>query len=460
MKTRFSTAAGWPQASGSGRLLLLVILGTLAVSLCGCGGGSGSSTKAPTSPASGSPVLVGTAPGSLPTPAAQSNVNRYAGIDISTGGTNWTWRISQPDHSYNYQQQQGVAQGGSGITSSGEFSNTADYEYLSDTISAPYTLSGLNVESKSGVAIFEQAYGGFPTGPLIVGVPEQETGCLAPDGTLAFNYLVVPSITPVAYRASDALYGNATLTYGNGKFTYGSTTQMATGGVAASTSLIPFNDSSCVQALAGYGIQSVYVTVPRQGRQNILTYIGASGQMVSAVSKQSPDGTSTISSGFVSMVQPASAVDLSAVTKATYRGYYSPRSGASQYADPAYFGASSKYVTSPVFTGSSTTLVGGYEDFFSLIFTNPVPQVTGNLQLDFGAQDSNHSGLFSKATLTEPDPNLLCKAAQQTVRSDGQTYCTFPVVALVGQSYGKFIIYVAGPEPTTGAALFYALVQD
>ena len=432
--------------------------GMLALSGCG-----GSSSKTPTSPATGSPVIVGTQANSLPTQPGQGNVNRYAGIDVAAGGSNWNWRISQPDHSYSYQLQQGVASVGSGANSGGLFTTTGDFEFLSDTTNSPYTFSGLNVEIPTGVAIFEPAFGGFPTGPLAIGVLQQQTGCLAPDGSIQLNFLVIPAnvqTLPPYKAATSALYGTASLAYNNGTFSYEKVAQFALGGASASAATVPFTDGYCIQAEAGYGIQSTVTSYPGVGEQSLLTYMGVTGQFVGEINVNAPTGPLSTAVGVVGMVQPSSAIDLSKVTAATYRGVYDSRSAASQYADPAYFGRKSGYITSPVFTQTGTSLVGGYEDFFSLLFTNPPPRVTGDHLLDFGSQDSSNPGLFPSAKLTEPDPSNLCPSSQQSTGSDGLTYCTFPVVALVGQSYGRYVIYVGGLEPTTGAAMFYALLQD
>jgi hypothetical protein len=392
----------------------------------------------------------------------QSTANRYAGLDVLANGGSWNWFIDSTNHSYNYQAQQGVASAGASVSSGGVFTQVGDFDFLSDTTSSPYTFAGLNAEISGGVAIFEQAFGGFPTGPLSIGVVQEQVGCLAPDGDMAINFLVIPG-NPQAlpYHAStDALYGNAKLNFQNGTFDYTSVAQFASGGASASTQMIPFSNSYCVQADAGYGIQSGVTKLANGASESELTYLGDTGQLVSEVYVTPANGGLTSGIGVLALVEPSTAIDLSQVTAGSYRGVYSARSAASQYADPAYFGTKSSFVGSPIFPQTGTSLVGGYEDFFTLLFTNPAPAVPGNVLLDFGTQDASHNGLFPAATLKEQDPSNHCSSSQQSIGPDGLTYCTFPVTVLVGQSYGKFVIYIAGPEPTAGNALFYALVQD
>jgi hypothetical protein len=161
------------------------------------------------------------------------------------------------------------------------------------------------------------------------------------------------------------------------------------------------------------------------------------------------------------MVVPATPVSLPAVTAGTYKGFYLNVGFNGGLGDPAYFGTSSGWVTSPVFTQTDSSLVGGFVDGYQWLYSGlPTPAVTGNIMINFGTQDSNHPGMFPSATITEQDLSNLCNVSQQSVGSDGNTYCTFPVVVMVGETYGKYEIFIAGPEPTVGAPLLYALVQD
>lgn len=452
MRFKLSAAANSPHAALFSLLACTMILQ-------GCGGSSSSSTGSQNN-GSGATVIVGTNKNSLPSPPAQSNVNRYAGVDL-IGGTSWNWRISHPDHSYNYQLQQGVSSSGSSANSGGIFTSLGDLDDLADTINFPDNFAGFNTEIDSGVAIFQQAFGGFPLGPgFAAGVLQQQTGCLAPNGTVNISFLhtpVLPGPANTYHPLSDTLYGFATLGYSKGVFHYSNVTQTASGGAAASTNTVPFTDSYCTQALAGYGMQST--AVKQSGTmQDMLAYLGSTGVMVGAIQTASASGAGETS--MVGMVEPSAPVDLAKVTAGSYRGFYIPIAPSSQNSDPAYFGVKSHWVTAPVFTQSSTSLVGSSEGFYTLLSTLPTPTVTGNMVIDFGAQDANHNGLFPAVNITEPDPTQQCPAAQESTGSDGNLYCTFPAAALIGEAYGKYFIFLAGPEATTKAALFYALIQD
>ena len=431
---------GWPA-------IPVCLLAACLMALAGCGAkGTASSSSE-----GGSPVIVGTASNSLPAPPAQTKVNRYSGIAVAGGGlASWNWYISQPDQTYSYQPQE--AAGSSTQPSAGVFSSVGDFEYLADSLYYPFGLEGLNVEIPSGVSVFDPSFAGTPSDSIVVGVTLPTSGCLAPNGTIAIDYLQIPGAGSVSHSvATDSLYASANLSYRNGTFSYSNAQQFAVGGGAASTETIPFADSDCVQAFAGYGMQSVAVPVADGQFKSMLAYLGTSGVLAGAVT--GPDG-----GGLIGIVQPSKLIDLSAVTSGTYRGYYD-QDADSIYQNPAYFGAKSNWVTSPVFQQNGSSLVGGYVDFYTFQFTYPETPVTGNILLDFGTQDSSHPGLFPSATVTEPSTPS-CPAARQSTGPDGNTYCTFPVAALIGESYGKYAIFISGPELTTGYPLFYALVQD
>jgi hypothetical protein len=439
-------ARRWKQAK---TLAVFLAASTFAVSGCG-----GNSSKNVTPPATGSPVIIGTQPNSLPAAPAQSKSNRYAGIDMVGGGAiNWQWDISQANNTYNYQEEQGV--GGATTASGGTISSFGDFEYLTDTTAITPGLAGLNAEIPSGVSLFEESYGSFPQNSLAVGVMQQQAGCLAPDGMVNFNFVVSPNASNYLPN-TDALYGSATLAFASDTFTFSGITQSAGAGKDATTSIIPFANSYCVQALSGYGIQSTGSSVSGF-RETVLTYVGDTGTLVGAVNYSNLSGTATGATTWAGFIEPGSPIDLSSVTSASYKGFNRTPS----YPDPVYFGSKSPWITTPVFSPGAGQLLGGYEDFInSITFGTSPAQVPGNILLDFGVQDGSHPGSFPAAQFTEQDPSNFCKPDQQSIGSDGLTYCTFPVVALVGESYGKYVIFASGPDPTTQSGLFYALIQD
>jgi hypothetical protein len=432
---------GWPA-------IPVCLLSACLMPLGGCGAkGTGSASAT-----SGSPVIVGTANNSLPAAPPQTNVNRYSGIAVAGTAESWNWYISQPNQSYSYQPQEGAANQNNSQPSSGVFSPVGDFEYLADDLYYPFGLEGLNVEIPTGVSVFEPSFAGNPSYAIVVGVVLPDGGCLAPKGTVAIDYLQIPGTATVSKTvATDSLYASAGLSYQNGAFSYSKVEQFAIGGEGASTNTIPFVDSYCVQAYAGYGIESPPVPAAGGASNSSLMYLGASGVLAGAIS--GPNG-----SGLVGVVQPSAPIDLSAVTAGAYRGYYD-QDAESIYQDPAYFGVSSKWVASPVFKQTGSSLVGGYVDFYTFEYTYPETPVSGNILIDFGAQDSAHPGLFPSASITEPNTPS-CPASKLSTGPDGKTYCTFPVAALIGESYGKYVIFISGPELTTGYPLFYALVQD
>ena len=421
--------------------------------VCGCGGSSHSPSSSSTPSSPGSPVIVGTNPNSLPTPPKQTGVNSYAGVDLQ-GSIDMLFHVSHPGQSY-YYQQPGASSSNNERMSGGVFASEADFEYLSETdnLFVPYTFAGFGAEIDGAAALLQEGYGDSPA-DVLFGVPLQQTGCLAPNGSVAFNFLQVPISAPKPYSAStDGLYGSANLGYANGVFTYSAVQEVALGGASATTVTIPFSDSYCISAPEGYGIQSPTATVGGSSG-SVLVYLGSTGFLVGEVEGSGSTGLTH----FVGVVQPGSAVDIESVTKGSYKGFYLPVDSPPP-GNPAYFGQSSKWIAAPVFKQSASSLIGGNESAFNLLF-GPVAAIPGNILVDFGVQDPHHPGLFPSATFKEPDPNNLCPAKQQTNGPEGVTYCTFPVAALIGESYGQYTIFIAGLEQTTGSPMFYALVEN
>ena len=438
-----STFPGWPA-------IPVCLLAICAMALAGCSGSKASSSSV----VNGSPVILGTIPNSLPVIPAQTKVNTYVGLAVGSN-VSWKWYLSQPDQTYSYNEQVGVANPSQ--PSAGILSSAGDFEYLADDLfpGIPYEMQGLNVEVPSGVSVLDPAINGSPIlGTLVLGVPLPTGGCLAPNGTVAIDYLQIPVAGGISKTvATDPLYASAELSYTNGTFSYSNAQQFGLGGATASTNAIPFVDSYCIQADAGYGIQAVTGTASTSAGKTLITYVGTSGLLVEYLSGIQNGGGS-----LVGIVEPSAPIDVSAVTAGTYRGYYDGLSS-SGYADPAYFGIASAWVASPTLKQTGSSLVGGYVDFSSWVFTYPPTPVPGTILINFGTQDSSHPGLFPSATITEPS-TASCPASDQSTGSDGTVNCTFPVAALVGKTYGKYVIFVSGPELTTGNSLFYALVQD
>lgn len=422
-----------------------------------------------TPPQAGSPVTAGTATNTLPAPPAQGKVNRYVAADIgvATNAVDLDLTISSQNNSYSYQQLGAAGSGTANAISGGIFTAVSDVDYLSETdrTLAPYTFAGFAEENQSDVSLLAYGYGGGPYTPdFQIGVPVAQDGCIAPDGTVSFSFLRVPVAAPLTYTVgSDSLYGSGKLTYKNGAFSFSSTQESAIGGAAVANYKTPFANANCIQSFDGYAIQTTPTHPSDSETDNMVLYLGPTGTFVGTINMSflQQDGTYSIGgrTALVGIVQRSQAIDVGKVTQATYKGFNLQPQSASP-ANPAYFGLTSQWITSPVFPQTGGDLVGGFENPYNLLFTNPPPQVVGNIHLVFGAADSANQGLFPNASLTEPDPSNMCPAAQQSTGSDGNTYCTFPVVALIEQSYSKFAIFIAGPEPTTGQSLFYALVQD
>jgi hypothetical protein len=447
-------------AGSGGRWKLVSLLAVAGALLIGCSN---------TPPPAGSPVTSGATSNTLPAPPAQANVNRYVALDlgVATNTVDLDLWISHQNNSYNYQQLGAAGSGTANAISGGIFTAVSDVDFLSQTdrTLAPYTFAGFAAENPSDVSLLAYGYGGGPYTPdFQIGVPVAQDGCIAPDGTVSFSFLRIPVATPLTYTpATDTLYGSAKLTYKKGAFSFSGIQESAIGGAAAANYKTPFASGNCIQSFDGYAIQTQPTHPSASETDNMVLYLSPTGTFVAIINMSLLQQDGTYANGgrtaFVGVVQSSQSIDLGKVTSGTYKGFNLQPQSASP-ANPAYFGITSRWVTAPVFQQSGGDLVGGFENPYNVLFTNPPLPVTGNIHILFGAADSTNPALFPNASITEPDPSAMCPVAQQSTGSDGNLYCTFPVVALIEQSYSKSAIFIAGPEPTTGQSLFYALVQD
>lgn len=415
-----------------------------ALFLAGCGGSSSST-------GTGSR---GT--NSLPAPPAQSQDNTYVGLSMATN-TSTTFSVYQLSNSNSTFSAQNVslntAGGGGQDSFGGIFITNGDFQVLVPTpnLSSPV---GYSTEIPSGVVVFNEAYSASNV-PSSIGTPRQVNGCVQPDGSVTVDFLQIPGAWTTLSPSTDTLYGNTTLSYSNSAFHYTNLQQYAAGGAAATTNTVALPGALCTSTVEGYVMETPADAT--SGHAPSIATLSPTGILQLASTPQTgPPAYS--GQRLLGMVEPKSAIDLGNVAQGSYRGRILDPSGVYSYT-LAYFGVTSAWITTPVFTQTATSLVGA--SVSSNSFANSTAKKrTGNIVIDLGAQDSKHSGLFPQAAITEADPSGLCSASIQSTGSDGNTYCTFPVAALIGQHYGKYAIFITGQEIPRGVPIFYVLMQD
>ena len=100
-------------------------------------------------------------------------------------------------------------------------------------------------------------------------------------------------------------------------------------------------------------------------------------------------------------------------------------------------------------TGSSTSLTGGAYPNDDLTQT---PNT--NYVITLGTQGSSDNGVYSSATLTEPDPQYVCSQNGSTgtegTDANGDPTCTWTAPTVVGNTGSKYVIFLR----TNGVELF------
>jgi hypothetical protein len=424
---------------GAVRILAAVTIASVLV-LAGCGSSSSST---------GSQVT-----NSLPTPPAQSQDNTYVGVSLDTANptTFSIYQLSNSDSTFTAQNASKLSSTGGGSSSiGGIFVSNGDFQALASSANLS-TVVGFSSEIPSGVVVFNDSYSTIPSS---LGTPRQVNGCIEPSGSVAVDFLALPFSFSAATPSTDTLYGNASMSYTKSTFHYMNLQQYAAGGATATTNTVALPDALCTSTVEGNVMESP-ADAASSHAPSIATLSPTGILQVASTPQAGPPAYS--GERLLGMVEPKSSVDLASVTQGSYRGRAVDPTGVKSYS-LAYFGVASAWITSPVFTQTATSLVGASVSSTSFI-NGTARKRTGNIMIDFGVQDSSHPGLFSKATITEPDSTNACPASLQSTGPDGNTYCTFPVAALIGEHYGKYIIFIVGQEIPKGVPMAYMLIQD
>jgi hypothetical protein len=83
-----------------------------------------------------------------------------------------------------------------------------------------------------------------------------------------------------------------------------------------------------------------------------------------------------------------------------------------------------------------------------------------DITLALGAQNGSQNGLYNLATITIPDPNQVCSGSEAGRDGGGNPTCTFPAVALVAGSQGRFAIFAIAENIVSDIPMTIYLLQQ
>jgi len=168
--------------------------------------------------------------------------------------------------------------------------------------------------------------------------------------------------------------------------------------------------------------------------------------------------------GKIGVIQPASALDTSAVTAASYKGLLFR---AVPMNSPDY-GTASNPMTQLVAFGPGTigALAGGsypssQSNLGGVVF-DLTQSPASNIGITLGTEDAKNNGLYKAASVTLPDSGNLCSTTTGTAGKDatGNPTCTVPAVAVVGNPEGKYAIFLIAEDLLTSRPLGIYLYQQ
>jgi len=393
----------------------MAVLAFSAVSiLAGCGGSGSTVSTIPTA--------------SLPTPPAVTPTNAYTGTQ-SPGL--WSFTLDDTQNAFSYLATTYPATPNVATTGT-----TAPLNGFVKLTSAASTAAGYAVERQSRAFLLRP---GDDTADLVAGV--KMDSCFALTGRVTFNFLYLPS----AYDPSVGVLplkpgtsGDVAVPYGTivaSTNTDGSAWQFGdyTGGAASNGDPSTFSGTCAVTD----GQAAVTVTEDANNSMPATISVNQAGYIFIDHSVASPNNsTNQPEPSQLGVVQPSSAISTTSVLAGNYAGFFSAP-GAVLGTVPASF--------SPT-TGSSVSLTGGSypsDDITQIQDTDTI--------ITLGKESTTKYGEYLSATVTRPDPAGKCSynSGWGTVGVDanGNATCTFAAYAVVGNSDGKFVIFLVAGDP-------------
>jgi hypothetical protein len=406
---------------------------TVAILMAGCG----SSSK---------PVLVNPSGGlaTMPTPPAPTTANTYVGTDSMN-----LWSLSLDDNAgtYSYTNSTETSAPVTGtVAAMNGFLNLGEVNGVS---------LGYALEVQSRMALLRP---GDATAGLVLSVPQ--TTCYDIPYRLRFNYIPMEAGAAYNHTFTTSNYGSvvASTNSTGASWQYENLQGSIVSGPASFTGSCAVANGQAAMSVSGNSLFNLYNNnySPNYLAGNTLNTslaIGSSGVFVSNQANESSPTPSHNAAGVAGVAEPAIALTTTTVAAGKYLGFITqPVTGAnSQFAG----------TTSPVSFGqtasSGTTMTGG-------VFPNDDVTLppNANISITLGAQSSTYNGLYPNAAVTMLDPNQNCTtwinqgnsgSSSLTVgtTADGYVTCTFPVVAVVGNPEGKYVIFLDAFNYTAGS---------
>jgi hypothetical protein len=400
-------------------------MSTMVLLMVGCGGGSSQSGNS----ASGQGLVA---------PSPPTQINKYLG----SNGDIWTASL---DHTNDQVTGKNITKNGLSINASaaGTFGMAGNFLKFSLTSTPPIippvtgdpTVGGLGLDIPGRAAMVRF---GDLTNSVVPLIPSES--CPTIGGTVTYLFLTIPS--PSWAIQTDAAYGSFQVSVTDQAWNFTQAGQFTLTGGPPAEPAMPLPAGYCGLSTTGYSVTSTYDSNTNPPVATVTMGFGPSGFFVEDDgSHQStppgvvPSNALGAGAGAVGLVEPASPLSASDVVGAQYAGFlYEPVSTVSSTSvvtQAVSFGCAG--ISCPV-PPSSTSIVGG-----TFPGDDPTQQAKTNLILELGPQDSTN-GLYPKAQLTVSGLAL-------------------PVVAIVGNPEGRFVIYVLAEDTSRNLPLALYLFQ-
>jgi len=426
--------------------VLLMIIALLGLVGCGGSGQTGSS-------------------GPLPAPSAPAVLQGYLGTQgAQYGSIGGVWQMSLNDtgHTYNIPLSSDLVQDGTGTTT---LSNSVlqlagvDAGNIGYAVEIPgravlYRPCGPNESTQTAPVIFVA-----------------QGACLNLNSTATFQFVQLPDMR--WNPATDWAYGSVQTSTSGTQWSFSNLSLFTqSGNSVQAPAMLP---AVCGASKNGNLISSL----PDTANNIPATTIGvgptgfffADASLNSVPNGPGQSGTYLVSAlpAKVGVIQPASALDTSAVMAAKYTGLlFEPCPSTSNGISCGEGGNANDLMTKLVafVPGSSGALIGGgFPSSFSAsggIAFDLTQSPANNVGIMLGSQDSKNNGLYKTALATLPDPNSLCLSTTGAAGKDtgGNPTCTVPAVAVVGNPEGKYAIFLIAEDLLTSRPLGIYLYQQ
>jgi hypothetical protein len=424
------------KSKGSACLILLA-----AVLATGCGSGKSSDPPATASKAGALNSYVGT----------EGTANPSASPPLFDA----TWQITVNHNTNSFSATDFSLPSGTGnsngTTFNGVFTFDAGFLNFAQTNvnGNAFQPGGFMIEIPGRIAFLRPDYftTQFQAQPPVVAVP---SSCLNINGNAAFQFVALPNTN--WNSATDTAYGGLQVSVSADKTTWSLSNLAQFTLSKSSQSGASLSPGICTASLAG-----TVVSIPPSSTTGISTNlaVGPSGFLIMN------QGTSSV----VGMIPPTSPLNTGSLVGVNYLGFVSepnlpfPNSNIVGTVNQiTSFGPSGAGLVGGAFPVLSTcTVLGTPSD----VCDDPTQPAATDLTINLGTENSINNGLYDSATVTIPDPNLLCAPPGVSgTDANGNPTCTVPAVAIAGNPENKFVIFLVAQDIVNNSPLAIYLLQQ